>query len=201
MTNFWDERFDIEEYVFGEAPNAFLASMIDEVRRHSRALAVADGEGRNGVWLAEQGLDVTSVDISAVGLAKARKLADKRGVTVTTVQANLAEYAWPEQAFDLVVAIFIQFADPPLRRAIFRGMERALIPGGVLILEGYRTEQLRFGTGGPRQVEKMYTRELLEEAFAGLDILHLREYDAELAEGGAHTGMSALVDLMARKST
>lgn len=199
MTNFWDERFDIEEYVFGEAPNAFLASMIDEVRRHSRALAVADGEGRNGVWLAEQGLDVTSVDISAVGLAKARKLAEKRGVALTTVQADLAEYAWPEQAFDLVVAIFIQFADPPLRRAIFRGMARALIPGGVLILEGYRPEQLGHGTGGPRQLERFYTRELLEVAFDGLEILHLSEYDAEIAEGGGHAGISALIDLVARK--
>lgn len=201
MTNFWDERFDVEEYVFGEAPNAFLASMTDEVRRHSRALAVADGEGRNGVWLAEQGLDVTSVDVSAVGLAKARKLAEKRGVALTTVHADLAEYAWAEGAFDLVVGIFIQFADPPLRRAIFRGMERTLMPGGTLLLEGYRPEQLAYGTGGPRQVEKMYTRELLQEAFAGLEILHLREYDAEIAEGGAHTGMSALIDLVARKPT
>jgi SAM-dependent methyltransferase len=201
MTDFWDERYGVDDYVFGEAPNAFLASRVDDVRRHRRALAVADGEGRNGVWLAEQGLEVTSLDASRVGLAKARKLAEKRGVDLTTVQTDLAEYAWPERAFDLVVGIFIQFADPPLRRAIFSGMERTLTPGGTLLLEGYRPEQIGFGTGGPRQVEKMYTRELLQEAFAGLEILYLREYDAEIAEGGAHNGLSALIDLVARKRT
>lgn len=199
MPNFWDQRYDTEDYVFGQAPNAFLASQVELVRRHRRALAVADGEGRNGVWLAEQGLDVVSVDASPVGLAKAQKLAARRQVTLATELVDLEHYAWPEGAFDLVVAIFIQFADPPLRQSIFAGIRRTLAPGGVLILEGYRPEQLAYGTGGPRQVDKLYTTELLEAAFSGFEILHLSAYDAAISEGGAHAGMSALVDLVARK--
>lgn len=199
MTGFWDERYETEEYVFGEQPNAFLASQVDLVRRHKRALAVADGEGRNGVWLAEQGLDVVSVDSSSVGLAKARRLAAKRHVEIETVVDDLATFDWPENGFDLVVAIFVQFADP-LRSVIFRGMKRTLRPGGSLILEGYRPEQLVYGTGGPREVENLYTREILEDAFADLEIVHLREHDALVSEGSGHAGMSALIDMIARKS-
>lgn len=199
MTGFWDERYQTEEYVFGEQPNTFLASQAELVRRHKRALAVADGEGRNGVWLAEQGLAVVSVDASAVGLAKARRLAARRGVTIEPVLADLTTFHWPEHAFDLVVAIFIQFADPPLRNAIFDGIKRTLKPGGCLILEGYRPEQIAYGTGGPRQAENLYTRTMLEEAFADLEIVHLREHDSAISEGSGHAGMSALIDLVARK--
>lgn len=199
MAGFWDERYSIEDYVFGEQPNAFLASQADLVRRHRRALAVADGEGRNGVWLAEQGLQVVSVDSSTVGLAKARRLAARHGVAIETVNADLGAFDWPEAAFDLVVAIFINFADPPLRDAIFAGIKRTLEPGGALLLEGYRPEQIGYGTGGPRNPEHFYTRPLLEEAFSDLQILHLREYDAEISEGTAHAGMSALIDLIAMK--
>ncbi len=199
MTNFWDERYQTDEYVFGEQPNAFLASQVDLVRRHRRALAVADGEGRNGVWLAEQGLEVVSIDASAVGLAKARRLAARRGVEIETVLADLAAFDWPENAFDLVVAIFIQFADPPLRSAIFGGIKRTLRPGGTLILEGYRAEQLGYCTGGPGELDKLYTLEMLEQAFADMEIVHLRAQDSAITEGRAHAGMSALLDLIARK--
>jgi len=199
MTSFWDERYQTEAYVFGEQPNAFLASQADLVRRHKRALAVADGEGRNGVWLAEQGLEVVSIDASAVGLDKARRLAARRHVVIETVLADLAAFEWPEAAFDLVVAIFIQFAGPPLRDSIFRGIKRTLKPGGSLILEGYRPEQLAFGTGGPRQAGNLYTRAMLEEAFADMQIVHLHEHDSAVSEGSGHAGMSALIDLVARK--
>lgn len=199
MPGFWDDRFDTEEYVFGEQPNAFLASQRELVRGYRRALAVADGEGRNGVWLAEQGLQVVSVDASAVGLAKARRLAARRGVEIETVHADLASFDWPPTAFDLVVAIFIQFAGPALRDSIFAGMKRALQPGGTLILEGYRPEQIAYGTGGPQQPDQLYTTELLQAAFADLQIMHLREHDAEISEGAGHAGMSALIDLIARK--
>jgi len=199
MAGFWDERYRTSEYVFGETPNAFLASQADLVRRHRRALAVADGEGRNGVWLAEQGLQVVSVDASPFGLAKARRLAARRGVAIEAVEADLAAFDWPEASFDLVVAIFINFAGPPLRDAIFAGMQRALAPGGTLILEGYRPEQIAYGTGGPGNPEYLYTRQLLEDAFSGMHILQLVERDAEIREGSAHAGMSALIDLVARK--
>ncbi|HEY0918063.1 class I SAM-dependent methyltransferase [Devosia sp.] len=199
MAGFWDERYRTSEYVFGERPNAFLASQADLVRRHRRALAVADGEGRNGVWLAEQGLQVVSVDASPLGLAKARRLAARRGVAIETLEADLAAFDWPEASFDLVVAIFINFAGPPLRDAIFAGMQRALAPGGTLILEGYRPEQIAYGTGGPGNPEYLYTRQLLEDAFSRMHILQLVERDAEIREGSAHAGMSALIDLVARK--
>ena len=194
----WNERFSAPGYLFGTAPNRFLESQRALLKPGMRALAVADGEGRNGVWLAQQGLRVTAVDFSPVALAKARDLAAKAGVAIETVEADLAAWPWPAGAFDVVVAIFIQFAPPPLRQKFFAGMRSALVPGGLLILEGYRPEQIAYGTGGPPIAENMYTRALLESAFAGMEILHLKEYDAAIEEGSGHKGMSALIDLVAR---
>jgi SAM-dependent methyltransferase len=199
MASFWDDRYDQQDYVFGEAPNAFLASQVVMVRGHRKALAVADGEGRNGVWLAEQGLDVLSIDASPVGLRKARELAEQHGVPLRTELVDIADYAWPEAAFDLVAAIFIQFAAPPLREQIFAGIKRSLVRGGTLIIEGYRPEQIGYGTGGSRQVENLYTSDMLKRAFSDFEIVHIEERDAVLAEGSGHAGMSALVDLIARK--
>jgi cyclopropane fatty-acyl-phospholipid synthase-like methyltransferase len=196
----WNERFAGPGYRFGTAPNHFLEAQKHRLAKGQRALAVADGEGRNGVWLARQGLDVTSVDISPVGQAKARALAKEAGVAMEIVEADLATWPWPVAAYDVVVAIFMQFAPPPLRARFFAGMQAALRPGGLLILEGYRPKQLEYGTGGPPQAENMYTRALLENAFAGMEILHLAEYDAEIAEGSGHKGMSALIDLVAKKA-
>lgn len=195
----WDERYDREDYLFGTEPNAFLVSQARRLRPDMRVLTVADGEGRNGVWLAGQGLHVTSVDVSPVGIAKAKRLAADRGVALEHVQADLGEWEWPEASYDLVVAIFIQFATPDLRGTIFSGMKRALAPGGLLLLEGYRPEQVAYGTGGPKQIDQLYTRELLETGFADLEILEIREHDTEIHEGAGHDGMSALIDLVARK--
>lgn len=195
----WNARFASADYVFGTEPNAFLAARRDLLKPGQKALAVADGEGRNGVWLARQGLDVLSVDFSPVGLQKARDLATSAGVALRTECADLATWEWGVQRFDVVVAIFIQFAPPPLRERIFRGMKDALVPGGLLLLEGYRPEQLAYKTGGPSAVENLYTATLLREAFGDMTILHLAEYDAEISEGGGHKGMSALIDLVARK--
>jgi SAM-dependent methyltransferase len=195
----WDQRFaHAEGYLFGREPNRFLAGEAHRLRPGQHVLCLADGEGRNGVFLAERGLDVLSVDISAVALAKARALAAERGASLRFEQANLATWPWPEAEFDAVVAIFIQFAGPNLRRTIFAGMRRALKPGGLVLLQGYRPEQLAYGTGGPPDAENMYTAALLREAFAGLDILHLEAHDGEVSEGSGHKGMSALVDLVAR---
>ena len=118
MENDWDRRFEGEDYLFGTETNAFLASQAFRLEPGMKALAVADGEGRNGVWLSERGLDVVSIDASTVGLAKARELARRRGVTLETVLADLAEWEWEPEAYDLVVAIFVQFAPPELRRII-----------------------------------------------------------------------------------
>lgn len=197
--SFWDERYSQPGYLFGEAPNAFLAAQQHRLAGYKTALAVADGEGRNGVFLAEQGLAVTSIDASSVGIAKAKALAGKRGVDLDARLVDIADYSWPEGAFDVVVGIFFQFAAPPLRDAIFAGMIRTLAPGGLILLEGYGPRQLDYKTGGPGIPENLYTADLLADRFSVLDILELRDYDAELSEGSRHKGVSALVDLVARK--
>lgn len=195
----WDERYGREDYLFGEQPNAFLARQKHRLASRRRALAVADGEGRNGVWLAEQGLEVVSLDGSRVAQDKARRLAERRGVPLTLELADLSSWRWPEREFDVVAAIFIQFASPELRAGLFEGMRRALRPGGLLLLEGYRPEQLAYGTGGPPAIENLYTPTMLREAFSGMQILELSAYDSIVAEGTGHAGMSALIDLVARQ--
>lgn len=195
----WDERFAADGFVFGREPNAFLRRSAAHIAPGGTVLAVADGEGRNGVWLARQGFRVHAVDGSAVALAKSAKLAAEHGVALRTECIDLTAWRWPQAAYDAVVAIFIQFATAAEQPALFAGMAHALKPGGVLLLEGYRPKQLEYGTGGPKQVENLYTRALLETAFAELQILELREYDAAIEEGAAHSGMSALIDLVARR--
>ena len=198
-TSPWDARYAGDTYLFGEAPNAYLASQADRLSPGLQALALADGEGRNGVWLAEQGLRVLSVDSSATAQTKAARLAERRGVTIDLVLADLETWPFPDNTFDVVAAIFIQFAGPALRERIFGSIKRTLRPGGLLLLEGYRPEQLTYGTGGPPIAENLYTEAMLRDAFADFEILELRAYDAVIAEGEAHRGMSALVDLSARK--
>lgn len=197
--SFWDERYQGEAYLFGEAPNAFLARQAHRLAPGQTALAVADGEGRNGVWLAQQGLSVLSVDGSSVAQAKAARLAEARGVSLELQQVDLADWDWPQGRFDLVAAIFIQFAGPELRTQIFENMKRALKPGGLILLEGYRPEQIAYGTGGPRTPENLYTEAMLQEAFSDFEILELAAYDAAIEEGAGHSGPSALIDLVARK--
>lgn len=194
----WNQRFSDPDYVFGTEPNAFLAAQAHVLKPGQTALAVADGEGRNGAWLAEQGLDVTSFDFSPVALEKARTLASKRGVKLTTRLAEAAAWEWKPERFDVVVAIFIQFAGPNLRDAIFAGICRTLVPGGLLLLQGYRPEQLAYGRGGPSCAENMYTSRLLRSSFNGFEILKLEEHDSMTSEGKGHHGMAALVDLVAR---
>ena len=197
--NAWDKRYGQDGYLFGTEPNAFLARQAMRLKPGWRALAVADGEGRNGVWLAERGLVVQSVDSSAVALLKAARLAQTRGVSLELTLAALETWTWPEREFDLVAAIFIQFASPPLRTQTFKNIQLALKPGGLLLLEGYRLEQIGYGTGGPSAVENLYSELILREAFDALEIQELQVYDAAIHEGSGHNGMSALIDLVAKK--
>lgn len=195
----WNARFASEDFVFGTRPNAFLAAQAGYLKPGLEALAIADGEGRNGVFLAKRGLKVRSVDFSPVAVAKAKRLAAREGVELAVECADLATWDWGVARFDVIAGIFFQFADAALRPLIFRRIRETLKPGGVLILQGYRPEQLAYGTGGPKQLDHLYTAAMLRDAFAGFEILHLAEHDEPLDEGSGHKGMSALVDLVARK--
>lgn len=195
----WDERFARPGFLFGEAPNAFLKRQLPLLRPGMSVLAIADGEGRNGVWLAEQGLQVHAVDASKVALEKSRQLAARRGVSLRWETADLSDWAWPQSAYDAVVAIFTQFVGPEGRAQQFAGIRQALKPGGLLVLQGYTPRQLEYGTGGPPHAENMYTQELLRASFGDWEIIHLAEHDDLIEEGAGHSGMSALIDLVARK--
>jgi cyclopropane fatty-acyl-phospholipid synthase-like methyltransferase len=195
----WQARFAAPDYVFGTAPNEFLKSQAHLLRKGQTALAIADGEGRNGVFLAEQGLDVLSVDFSPLAQAKVRKLAAERGVTLRVEQADLTNWQWPADTFDVVAAIFIQFATPPERARMFAGIKQALKRGGLLLMQGYRPKQLEYKTGGPPNIEQLYTRELLQEAFGDFESLDIREHDSVIHEGTGHGGMSALIDVVGVK--
>ena len=195
----WNQRFSVPDFIFGTAPNAFLAAQAPRLAPGMSALCVADGEGRNSVWLAKQGLAVTAFDFSPVGLEKARHFAREAGVTVDYRRSTVADWNWDERQYDVVAAIFIQFSPPEERARVFAGMIRALKPGGLLFLEGYGPKQLEYATGGPKQLENLYTEQLLRESFKALEILDFAAYDAEVDEGPGHKGMSALVDLVARK--
>lgn len=195
----WDKRYDTEDYVYGTEPSRFLKLNSEYLNAGDTVLAVADGEGRNSVFMAEQGLNVTAMDSSSVGLEKARRLAKERKVNVDFQLADLRVYDWGATEYDVVAAIFIQFADPAFRAEIFDGMERALKPGGVLMLHGYTPKQIEYGTGGPPVPELLYTRDMLADRFARWEILRLEDYEAELQEGPGHSGKSALIDLIARR--
>jgi cyclopropane fatty-acyl-phospholipid synthase-like methyltransferase len=196
----WEGRFSAPGYLFGTEPNAFLARQADRLKPGTKALSVADGDGRNGVWLAQQGLEVHTVDFSPTALAKAEALAAERGVAIRTEQADLlAGWNWPRDAYDVIVGIFFQFAPPAQRTVIFEGIRQALKPGGLLLIEGYGPKQLEYGTGGPKKLDQLYTKDLLVEAFGDFAELSVEEYDAEVDEGDGHVGMSALIDLAGRK--
>jgi len=197
--SFWDSRYAEDSYLFGTEPNEFLAREGWRLEPGWHALAVADGEGRNGVWMAQQGLRVTSIDVSPRACEKARALAAARGVELDIRNVDFTDSDMGTAAFDTVVAIFIQFAPPGTREALFDQMVQALKPGGLLFLKGYRPEQVDYGTGGPPYREHMYTMDLLETQFAGLEWLHSASYDAPVREGRGHDGMSALIELVARK--
>ncbi len=195
----WDARYSREGFLFGTEPNAFLAAHRDLIPAGGRVLCVADGEGRNSVWLAAQGLSVDAFDASPVGVAKARRLAAERGVQVRMAVASVDDWPWPEGGYDAVAAIFVQFAPPAMRQRMFARILRALRPGGVLLLEGYSLGQLAHRTGGPRIPEQLYTEEQLREELSAFVIDTVRAYEEGLDEGPQHSGLSALVDVVARR--
>jgi len=159
---------------------------------------VADGEGRNSVYLAERGLDVTAFDMAPTAVERGRALAVAKGVEVDFHVSDWDGWDW-SRGFDLVVAIFIQFADPQARAAQFAELRRAVAPGGVLMLHGYSPEQVDYGTGGPGNRAHMYTPDMLRDAFGDWHVERLAAYERDVQEGKGHSGRSALIDLVVRR--
>jgi SAM-dependent methyltransferase len=200
-TEFWNERFDKEEFIFGKEPNEYL---VDQSKRFltpgNKVLCIADGEGRNGVWLAKQGMHVVGFDASDIALAKAKQFAKDNQVEVEYSFSDTDGFTWQTNSYDAVVGIFIQFADPEMRARIFSQAHQTLKPGGIFILQGYTPKQLEYKTGGPSLIEHLYTEEMIRELSEEFEILDLQCYEKELSEGARHTGMSALLGMVARKS-
>jgi SAM-dependent methyltransferase len=194
----WDDRYATDSYLFGKTPAAFLTREAACIPDGARVLCVADGEGRNSVYLAGLGHGVTAFDPSPNAVAKAQTLAAEAGVDVDFNVATLDDWDW-SQPFDVLAAIFIQFLGPADRARVFATFRDALPPGGLLLLHGYAPRQVGYGTGGPPVAENMYTLPMLEAAFAGWDIVHSADYDAVIEEGAGHSGLSGLIDFVARK--
>jgi len=199
-TQFWNERFDKEEFIFGKEPNEYLVEKARQyLKPQDKVLCIADGEGRNGVWLAKQGMQVIGFDASDIALAKARQFAQDNQVEVEYAFSDTDSYTWQENTYDAVIGIFIQFADPAMRARIFQQAYKVTKLGGLFILQGYTPKQLNYKTGGPSLIEHLYTEELIRDLAKDFEILELVSYEKELAEGPRHTGMSALLGLVARK--
>ncbi|MDD2545612.1 MAG: methyltransferase domain-containing protein [Burkholderiaceae bacterium] len=185
--NFWDQQLSVDGYKYGTAPNAFLTRQAHRIAAHAKVLVPGDGEGRNSVWLAEQGHQVTALDASAVGLQKAKALAMDRGVTVQLLRADLADWQ-AETLFDAVVLTYVHLP-PGLRPQAHRRLAQALRPGGVLILEAFHPLQLGHTSGGPQQTDLLYTLEMLHEDFRGLlEADGAQECETTLHEGPGHQG-------------
>jgi SAM-dependent methyltransferase len=196
----WNRRFARPGYLFGKEPNVWLARHAQWFSPGQRALCVADGEGRNSVWLARHGLQVDAFDIADVAVHKARIFAREARVEIDFSLAGIEDFHWRRDAYDCVLAIFVQFADPGERARLFANMIDALRPGGLLLVQGYGPKQIEYGTGGPGKLSHLYTPALLRELCAGMQILELQAYEEVLAEGSQHVGFSDLIGLVAKKA-
>lgn len=193
----WNQRYNTAEYVYGTRPNDFLAGVAGGIPR-GRVLCIAEGEGRNAVYLAKLGHEVVAVDASSVGLEKARKLARECGVMIETVVADLADYEIGDNSFDAIVSIFAH-VPPAIRAPLHRRIVNGLKPGGMLVLEAYTPEQIDCGTGGPPLAELTMTLRALEQELHGLEFRHAAELRRNVEEGSLHTGTGAVVQVVAVK--
>jgi cyclopropane fatty-acyl-phospholipid synthase-like methyltransferase len=196
----WSQRFATEEYIFGLEANAYLQAQHSHLIK-GRTLAIADGEGRNGVWLAEQGHQVRTFDFIEAAVQKARKLAQQRQVKLDAVCCDWRDFDWAPNAYDNVVGIFFQFLGPEERTQMFRKMDQTLKPGGILLIQGYSKEQMQYHTGGPGKIDHLYDEALIQESFASYEWLDLQTYVQEIHEGCAHSGLSGLLGFVGRKPT
>ncbi len=192
----WDQRYATDEFMYGTQPNTFLVEHAH--RLAGPVLSLAEGEGRNAVYLASLGLDVLGVDASAVGLAKAQRLAAEKGTAIQTEVVDLTRYTPLPQTFGSVISIFAHLPSED-RKRLHRVVENALKPGGVILLEGYSRAQLAYETGGPKDLNMLLTPAGIESDFPNCDILLCREIEREVTEGKLHTGMASVVQFIGRK--
>ncbi len=200
MKQMWDERYAGEEYAYGEAPNAFFQATLDRIDRPGRILLPAEGEGRNAVYAASRGWAVEAFDISPVGREKAFRLAAKHGVHIDYEVADYESVSIEPDAYDVVALIFAHVHERA-RRSLHRRLSQALVPGGIMILEAYGKEQLRYGTGGPPNEELLYALDEIREDFSGLALLHLEQIETEIHEGKYHHGLSSVIRFVGRRKT
>ena len=197
---FWNKRFDREEFIFGKEPNEYLVLQAKTyLKPNQKVLCIADGEGRNGVWLAKQGMQVVGFDVSDIALEKAKQFAKDHQVAIDYSLSDTDSFDWQENSYDAVIGIFIQFAEPQMRARIFKQVHKALKLGGIFILQGYTLKQLEYKTGGPSLRAHLYTEDIIRDLVKEFQILDLRCYEKELNEGARHAGISALLGLVARK--
>jgi len=193
----WEERYGAEEYAYGKKPNDFLHQYVSKLPQ-GRVLCLAEGEGRNAVYLAKQGYDVVAVDSSIAGMQKAQKLADENNVTIKTIVSDLAEFDFEIGGFDAVVSIFCHLP-VPLRQQIHNQVVKSLRPGGTFLLEAYTPDQLKYKTGGPPVAELTVRKDELLKEVADLEVMYCYELVRDVTEGIYHTGKGAVVQLIARK--
>ncbi|MDN4493573.1 methyltransferase domain-containing protein [Ureibacillus aquaedulcis] len=196
--NFWHSRFQGEDYVYGKKPNLFLEEAQLKLQLTGKALAIAEGEGRNAVFLAQQGMDVTAWDYAESGLEKAKKLAEERNVHVNTVLVDLNEANWEKDNWDEIVCIFGHFPEE-LRSKTLLGVKAAVKPGGYYISEVYSTKQIPYKSGGPRELEFLYRPEEILETFSDWHIKHFFMGEVERNEGDLHNGLSHVIQFIGQK--
>lgn len=197
MNNPWDERYANSEYIYGKEPNTFLKQHIDDLPQ-GHILSLAEGEGRNAVFLAKRGRQVSAVDSSSVGLEKAARLAEENAVSVEFIQADLGEFEMPAQAYNGIVSIFCHVS-PPARSSLYSQLSKAIKPGGIFLLEAYTPEQVGRGTGGPPVVEFTNTLAEMKTYLQDFDLLLAEEIEREVIEGTHHTGMGSVLQIIAKR--
>lgn len=193
----WNERYAVEEYAYGKEPNDFLRRTADDILP-GNVLCLAEGEGRNAVYLAQQGLKVTAVDLSEVGLAKANRLADERSVKIETIHADLADFVIEPESWNAIVSIFCHLPGH-IRRPLHERVVAGLKPGGTLVFEAFHPAQLELGTGGPKDPDSLPDLDTLREEFRGLNMQLMQELERPIQEGSFHNGNGHVVQILAFK--
>ena len=199
MSNeFWDQRYSSDDLAYGEAPNAFLCSMAHHLPNVGRALDIGAGEGRNALFLASQGLEVLAVDQSEVGMHKAQRIAQERGLTLQVRAADLQDFDAERNSFDVISSIFVHLP-ATLRATVYKRAIAWLKPGGIFLLESYAPDQIERGTGGPKDPSLLASLEVILDELDGLEIEHQAALVRNVSEGRFHTGDASVVQVLARR--